>query len=196
MSKLDLIVDFVEGKISTDDFQRYLHTDKELEDILSEDAKILPYTKDSNIYIYLLQIDFQSPGGRLNSQEALCKFLDAKGIAHTKDETRKRIFSILLRAQPRWLDIPEFYLKEIFPPDMDRKQDEIISYAKNKIGEKFTFIDKPPKWLQSPRWMFKNGHPLTFIGQIDIGKIRHDETQLYIFYDDRSKEFFTLEQSA
>jgi hypothetical protein len=44
--------------------------------------------------------------------------------------------------------------------------------------------------------VFKNGNPLKFIGQMDIGGIRHDNAQPYIFYDDVSKEFFTLEQST
>jgi hypothetical protein len=34
------------------------------------------------------------------------------------------------------------------------------------------------------------------LGQMDIGGIRHDNAQPYIFYDDVSKEFFTLEQST
>lgn len=196
MSKLDLVVGYVEGKISPEEFQKHLYSDKELEHVLSKDVRIMPYTKDGNMYLYLIQSDLISPRGGLNSQEALSRFLDMEGVPHTKNEAPDKIFSILLKAQPKWLDIPDFYLKEILPSDMNQKQDDIISYIRNRIGEKFTFLNKPPKWLQSPRWMFTNGHPLKFIGQLDISGIRHDDAQLYVFYDDGSKEFLTLEQSA
>jgi hypothetical protein len=196
MAALDLIVEYVEGRRSSEEFQEYLRSDKALENILSEDGRIPPYTKDGTLYIYLMQNDLQSTLVRLNSQDALRKFLDIKGVSYRRNDAPKKIFAILLKAQPKWLDIPDFYLKEVLPHHFGEKPKEIISYAKRKINERFTFLNKPPEWLQSPQWMFKNGNPLKFIGQIDIGGLRHDNAQLYIFYDDSSKEFFTLEQSA
>ncbi|MTK64649.1 MAG: hypothetical protein F8N15_09025 [Methanobacterium sp.] len=196
MTGIDLIVAYVEGKLSSDDFEIYLNSNKELEDLLSEDIKILPYTRDGSIYLYLQLIDMHSPGGRLNSQEALSKFLDAKGVQYSTNSMPKKIFSIIMKAQPKWLDIPDFYINNIIPPDLKVSQDALVSYAKYKIDENFIFLKKPPKWLQSPQWMFRNGRPLKFVGQIDIGGIRHDEAQLYVFYDDESKEFFTTEQSV
>jgi hypothetical protein len=63
VSGLDVIVEYVEGRMKPNDFCEHLYKSKELEDLLSEDVRLPPYTNNGTIYLYLLNLDFLRPGG-------------------------------------------------------------------------------------------------------------------------------------
>lgn len=196
MSALDTVIGYVEGKISSTDFCNHLYNDKSLEELLSEDVDIPPYTRSGSVYQYLLGEDFSTAGGRLNSKDVLGKFLKKKDVSYVEDKEAQKLYSILMEAQPDWLDIPEEYLEKMVESVRQDGGGNLLPSLRKAIKEKFLYIKKPPKWLQSPQWMFSNGEPLKFIGQTDITDIRHDTAQLYIFYDEKNDRFLTIEQAA
>jgi len=52
-----------------------------------------------------------------------------------------------------------------------------------------------PKWLQGARWIFIDEEPLLFVGQLDITEMRHDTSRLYVFLDEKTGIYHTIEQS-
>ncbi|MCL2152417.1 MAG: hypothetical protein FWH57_05580 [Oscillospiraceae bacterium] len=194
---LDIIVQFVERKIPTEEFIEKLYNNEELERVLSENIVLSPFTYlGETAYLYLLNQDLNTPGGLLNSLSALEEFLQKKHIAFTKNNEASKLYSLLLKVQPNWIDIPNWYMKKLQEISDDKKGKDLESFLKEKIRQDFRYSKKPPKWLQSAQWLYRKEIPLLFVGQMDITEIRHDTAQLYIFYDEINNEFHFIEQTA
>lgn len=197
MNPIDIIISCVEGKLSSTDFTNELYHNKDLENVLSENICIAPYIDSSGgLYLYLLSLDIESPAGKLNLIDALSRFLVKKGISFTASNTAEKTFDLLLKVQPKWLNIPDNYLKNLISDNKDKAGKELKQALKQIIKDRFCYLKKPPKWLQSANWPIENDKPLIFIDQIDISKLFHDETQLYIFYNQETGAFISIKQSA
>ena len=61
---------------------------------------------------------------------------------------------------------------------------------KKIIKEYFICMDKHPKWLQEPDWPIVDNIPAMFLGQLDISKLKHDTTYLYIFWDKKNRQIY------
>ena len=69
------------------------------------------------------------------------------------------------------------YLNSLY----DKYKPKTATTFKKIIKEYFICMDKYPKWLQEPDWPIVDNIPAMFLGQLDISKLKHDTTYLYIF---------------
>lgn len=192
---LDEIVALVEGRISLSAFIRTLEQDQALQAVLEEDITLRPYTNNGNLLLYILQQEPSSLTAQINVRDALSQFLLAKGRPHTVDKGTARLYDIILRQTPDWLDLPDSFLKRLADkgavlPD----QKAIASMVKGEIGASFRYLRKPPRWLQSPAWITVDEQPLVFVGQMDLGHLKHDAAQVYVFFDEVRGEIQTTIQ--
>jgi len=197
MGPLDEIVAFVEGRTSLPDFVRRTQENRALEAVLEENATIRPYTDAGNLMIYLLQQDWSSLAAQVSIQDALSRFLHAKGRPHVVDTSRLQFYEAVLANTPAWLQLPEFFvdrIAEIATGLPDRKT--LGAMIKNEIAASFRYLKKPPKWLQSPSWPCFENRPLLFVGQMDLGDLMHDKAQAYLFFDNVRAEARTFIQVA
>ena len=194
---LDMIVQFVERKMSTNEFLENLYHNKELEAILSEDITLSPFTFfGETTYFYLLNQNMNTPGGLLNSLSILEEFLEKKQVRFKKNREAAEAYSLLLKVQPDWIDIPDWYMKKLLEKSGNNEGQELEEFLRGTIKQEFRYLKKPPKWLQSAQWIYKNEVPLLFVEQIDITEIRHDIAQLYVFFDKKSNQFSFVEQTV
>lgn len=126
MNPIDIIISCVESKLSSTDFTNELYHNKDLENVLSENINIAPYIDSSGgLYLYLLSLDLESPAGKLNLIDALSRFLVKKGISFTASNTAEKTFDLLLKVQPKWLNIPDNYLKNLISDNKDKAGKEL-----------------------------------------------------------------------
>lgn len=191
------IIEFAGSEISASEFAEWLYADKLAEVVFSTEDAIPPYTSPGwNLYYYLIERDYRNPGDVLNATGAISKFLDKRGVSYKKSPNRAQLYSTLLKAQPKWLDVSGKYLKEITKEAECIPQKERLAWLKNRFSEDFKSLKSPPKWLQAPQWPCNEGRPPVFVGQLDISNISHDLAQLYVFYDGEHATFNTIVQSV
>lgn len=197
MTPTNIILSCVEGKLSSERFKNELYSNKELEHVLSENVRIARYIDNAGgLFLYLLSLDLDSPAGKLNLISSLSLFLEAKGITFVACKEAEKNFDLLLKIQPKWLNIPDDYLKKLVSCNKNVSGKELEKTLKLTIKEKFRYLKKPPKWLQSAHWPIEENEPLIFVDQVDVSKLSHDEAQLYIFYNEKTGAFITIKQSA
>lgn len=159
--------------------------------------KNLPgYIAEPDLYTYVIGQDYSRIGSVFNVQTILSEFLNRKNIKHDFNRKYGDLFDLMLKVQPKWLDLQPSYFSGLISGREHLKPKELKEYLKEKIKADFRCLKAIPKWLQSPEWPVHEGLPLTFAGQIDISGLSHDTAQLYVFFDDRSGKFFTISQSC
>jgi hypothetical protein len=67
-------------------------------------------------------------------------------------------------------------------------ESELESWVRALLGRRFPSVAGRPAWLQEEEWpVSSSGHPLTFLGQInvphDATDLFHDDTTFYLFFD-------------
>ena len=195
MKPLDIICGFVRGDISPSEFESALYKDKELEESLSRNTPLPPYVGENELYYFLIERDYKSFGELWDVQELLSQFLTCQGIKIEKTPKYKDIVKLIMKVQPKWLDIPGDYIEYLVGLSDHNGNKELEEFLKKQIKDNFKSLKKPPKWLQSPNWPIENNHPLIFVGQIDISEIRHDISYLYIFLNEEKESYVTIEES-
>lgn len=191
----DLIVNFVERKMSPEEFLESLKYNEDLKELLSGETRITKYIT-GDLYLYLMNQKLNMPSGLLNALEALEYFLGNNGVNFKKNDEAEQLHSLMLDIQPNWTDISNEYFQKILEKANDRKGADLKKFLKEEIKKDFRCMKKPPRWLQSPQWLFEDDRPLIFVGQIDISDIRHDTSQLYVFLDELNNQFYFTEQST
>ncbi|WP_458095904.1 hypothetical protein [Roseomonas sp. WA12] len=195
MTPLDEIVALVEGRISLPAFMRKLEQDQALQAVLEEDITLRPYTNNGNLLLYVLQQDPSALKAQINTRDALSQFLLAKGTTHAADKGAEHLHHIILSQTPDWLDLPNSFVRRLTDKAAglpDRKS--VAKMVKGEIGASFRYLRKPPKWLQSPAWIVVDERPLVFVGQMDLGRLKHDAAQVYLFFDEARGEIQTTIQ--
>ena len=203
MTALEMIIAFVEGRVSAAELQDALYQTtsdlgRELEALLTEDLRIPPYTNSGTLYLRLISGDLRKVGAQVNARAMLGRFLDLKGVKHASDDRSDQLHSTLLSAQPRWVDVTadlDFNARlqavagELAGP-------ALRTWIKQEIQARYRCLGKPPRWLQSPKWLHDKGRPLVFVGQLDVGGLHHDDAQLYVFHDAQDGSYRTVVQCA
>ncbi len=193
---LDFILEFLSGKIGAKEFEERLYASETIEEYLSDDPN-LPhdsYIQGDN-YLFLISQNYNNPGGVVNAQGALEQFLDRKGIKYKSSDIHHKLYNLILKSQPKWLDIDSMYISEkYFSKIIDLNSKEASKELKAMILSDFKYIKSPPKWLQSPDWPIVNDVPLIFMGQLKIEKYFHDEAAIYVFYDANNGKTETIIQ--
>lgn len=176
-----IIKNFIEGKISSEDFQNEVVENNGLQNYLENNARYTPrFLKESGdkLWVYLACIDVGYVGGRYDMHALvyeLFKENDYKPAKKYADDFR--VYLKLLEAVG-YVDCPEITEELIrnLPPV---KFSEKVKILKTKIKEIFRYDENPPEWIQEPDWQCRNGKPMIFRGQYDI-----DGGCRYVFYDD------------
>lgn len=195
MTPLDEIVAFVEGRTSLSAFVHTLEQDQALQAVLEEDITLRPFTNNGNLLLYILQQNPLALTARINVRDALSQFLSAKGRVHATDKDTARLYDIILGETPRWLDLPDFFLLRLTNKASDLPDRKAVAnMVKGEIAASFRYLRKPPKWLQSPAWIVAGERLLIFVGQMDLGHLKHDAAQVYVFFDEAGGEIQTVVQ--
>lgn len=195
MSSTNIIKDFVEGRMPPREFDALLQSSDNLETDLASETNIPPYTNEGNLFLYLLNQNFNSSNDLLNIQDALSKYLTKRGLSHQVAESVKAQARLLALVQPKWLDVPPRYLEALVAEAEGKAGQELQKWLKAEIGKRFRYIKSPPKWLQAPSWPIEDGHPMIFVGQMDISGLRHDNSQVYVFSTPKGDKLSTVVQS-
>lgn len=82
MSGVDIIKQFVEGRLAPRAFEQCLHTDAALQTLLEGERDLPAYVAEPDLYLYLISQDYQSLACIYNVQTLLSERLDSQGIAH------------------------------------------------------------------------------------------------------------------
>src|SRR6516225_645127 len=107
------IVGFVEGRIEPAEFEQRLYNDPAIERALNDDPTLKPGTYiGTSTYLFVVEQDFESPGGVLNVHGALSQFLERKQIPFRPTKAYADLYDIILKVQPRWLDVRADWLKK------------------------------------------------------------------------------------
>ncbi|WP_435004987.1 hypothetical protein [Xanthomonas arboricola] len=187
---------FVEASISAEEFERKIQSYASFERLLKNEVQLPAYMQEADLYTHLISQDYSRIGSVYNVQKLLCSFLKKHEVAHVCSEKYGELLELTLKVQPKWLDLPSWYFSLAIEGQGDSKGKELVRILKDKIAQDFRFLKSAPKWLQGPDWPIVEGRPLVFVGQIDIGSLRHDTAQLYIFYDDHTGAFVNFSQSC
>jgi hypothetical protein len=196
LGKEKILIDFVEGNISIEEFENSLINNPFLEKFLKDDTDLKKDTYiGDNVFDFIIMESWKSPGGQLSIHGAICQHLKRKNIVYNETSLYKDKFNLILDCQPNWLDIDDIFLNnEIILKAPKQSKGEMKIWIENKIKEMFRYATKPPCWIQSPEWPILNGRPLVFLCQQDINNYFHDKATVYIFFDELSEKIETVLQ--
>jgi hypothetical protein len=187
---------FVAGDLSPARFREQLYADERFEGFLTKDPNLRAdnYVHGS-VYHFLLEQDFDGPGGVLNAQGALADFMDRNAIDYTKTAKYEDSYSFFLDVQPRWLAVDPRYVQDHMLPDAgERSGEELREWLRGEFLRRFRYVTEPPQWIQGPVWPISKNGPLVFLGQFDVNEYFHDAATVYVFYDPASESCETIIQ--
>ncbi len=198
-NEIKILKDFIEGIISSEDFERQFFENSNFEELLSDKTISLQgtYMANSTIYLYLAEQKINSISGRLNMQGAIQFFFTKKGISFKSYSKYSDDYGLILDSQPKYIDADlDFIERYILPSEMKKSNAELKKEVKERFLELFRYQIKPPKWIQNPNWIIKNNKPLFFLGQFEIKNcdIFHDDGAVYLFVDEETCEIETVKQ--
>jgi hypothetical protein len=196
-NEINFLKDFVEGRVDIKTFEKELYENENIQKLLDDNNINWKMGDSLTPYLFLLELNYNNIYGKLDARGAVELFLKIKGIEFTRDKQYSDTYSLILEAQPKYLNVDiKFIEKYIFPKDKNKTKNEIKEYMKEKFKEYFQYQNKSPKWIQNPNWIIKNEVPLFFIGQMEIKdcKLFHDNGYIYIFIDTKTKEIETVIQ--
>jgi len=200
---VQIILDFVEGRMPIDEFQTAFTTNDLLRRLLGCQIPIEFYKRyyKGNV-AYYLDYELKQSKGKWGSvwsknavQHALCNWLDFKGIKYVKYPKYRDDYLIILDIQPSWIEtvddqgIFDKVLAEI-PKDLSKTKQ--IAWGKARLKELFRYDKTYPHWVQGGEWPIVNGKPLVFSHQKKAGK--DDVRTYYYFYDPDTKEETVITQ--
>jgi hypothetical protein len=194
--QLDILVSFAEGRLDGPALDAALATE-EMKALLSvfEEPR---YPSLTNHYRRLHnKQDRTTLGGLVNSEGIIEDFLQKAEVTFHPAKRFGSVYRLILKAVPEYLDPPlEFMTEKIVPVDRDLSDAKKTKLIKERLKEFFKYVDKPPKWIQSPDWPIRDGKPLVFVGQlsIDAPELFHDKGAAYLFFDPANGDFETVAQ--
>lgn len=197
--EIKILIDFAEGRLSSDDFKQEIYTNKKLEELLLDKSINWSgtYLQESSPFLYLASQNYSAAVGRLNAQGAVELFLKKMGIEVNSTAEYSEAYDVMLTASPKYLDIDSgFFEKYILPADKSLSKTDKKQVMKKKIEQLFKYQTKPPKWIQNPDWLIKNDKPMYFLGQVDIknSDLFHDDGCVYLFVNTETGDIETVKQ--
>ena len=197
MNPFEKLKSYVEGGTTLATFYQDVLKGEELQSFLQEATSVPPYTKDGDLFLYSMNLDVGEPASDLNLKDALSKRLNQLGVDHKIDTSAAKGYELFLSISPLWLSLPEFYIRNLKKElESSKIPKERKAAAKTSIEKDFRYLKKPPRWVQSPTWLFAGERPLIFVGQLDLSHLMHDTGQLYVFYDQANDSYQTVSQVA
>lgn len=198
--ELLFLKDFVEGKIKGPELELALLENPALEVLLSDDSLNWSgtYISETTPFLYLAGQNLKTIAGCYNAQEFLGLFLTKKGISFSAYKAYEEAHSLILDAQPKYIDADMAFIEKYVLPVRDglKSRQEIKQAIKMRFSELFRYQAKPPKWVQSPQWMVKGDRPLFFLGQFEVKDcaLFRDNGFVYLFVNEENGEIETVKQ--
>ncbi len=194
---LKTLCGFAAGEIQPVAFCDRLYADPAFESSLADDPKLEPAYVQGSTYRFLLECDFDDPGGILDAHGAVCDYLDRHGYKYKKTGEYADFYDLVLQASPEWLSggaDPKYVKDRIMPDARDRTGHELRMWLEEQLLEKYRYLSKPPEWNQSPCWPHGAEGPMVFLGQIEVNGYFHDAGTVYVFHDPASGQCETIIQ--
>ncbi|MDR2918654.1 MAG: hypothetical protein LBV72_04730 [Tannerella sp.] len=194
-----ILLKFVEGKMTVQEFENELYINGELEDLLRQSTDwsgTYIGNAANDLYNYLIALDYSGMDGQINAIGALELYFAKKGITYSKTNKYPELYDLILASQPKYLDVDTSFIeKYILPVDENLTKTELKKIIRTNFEKYFRFQSKPPHWLQSPAWIIKDEKPLYFVGQLELkNKLFHDDGMVYIFLNEDTGEIETIMQ--
>lgn len=201
--EVQILIDYVEGKISISDFRKAFLNNASLINLLKSKIYIEGYKWcDYNIYDYInrqtraWKNDWNNVYSRYVVWSQVIEFLKYNKIPFVNNYNKYREdYLYLLDIQPSWLDITDdqgIFDKILAERPQELSKTKQIAWGKAKLKELFKYDKTYPRWVQDPEWPIVNGKPLVFSHQ---SKEKKDDARVYYyFYDPDTKEQTVVEQ--
>ena len=129
---LDIIIQFVERKMPIDEFLKHLHENQQVKELLSEKLTYESYVGD-NLYLYLIEQNMYNLGDLVNSLAGIKEFLKSKEIDFEENDEARKLYNILIDAEPAWVALPDFYLQKLLDVAGEKKEAELKKILKEEI---------------------------------------------------------------
>lgn len=197
MTRLEAIKAYVEGGLSSLEFQSKLTADPELETWLSTIKPPKLSSDHASLFHYLLDLDLDNPFNEKDAKTVCADLVRQHGVeCSPKHETTAGDEKLLLRLSPRWARVPPAMMKRFLHEAGGRTGRDREEYVRSRIKESFVFVKKPPAWLQDAEWPIVDGRPLVFVVQGDVSFAFHDTSAVYLFIDPQTRRYTTVVQST
>ena len=190
-------VDFVEGRMSFEEFWRNYETNLDYYRLLDDKRpnENFPYYKNDTICkCFTFYKNPLSSLGKSGIHHYVVRYLQYYNIPHIPTTKYRDDHRFRLDIQPSYVSIEdEEFLKPIIastPEGLSSAQKK--KWLKEKIKILFRYDKSPPRWVQWPEWPIVNGKPLVFKSQTKTTLA--DERVWYTFYDLDTKEEIVIEQ--
>ena len=188
--------DFIEGRVSTEDFWTTYKSSELLQELLINDEKRPIEVRDCDFAPknLLKAIDISKLQHKYQLWEAVWGYFHFREEKLKSKNSDAEKYLNLQKMLPAWLDIrEEDLLLGIYnsAPNNLTKADK-LNYCKDKVKEIFKFDNKPPRWVQNPEWPIVNGKPLVFRNQSK--EAPDDQRVFFYFYNPDTKEETIIEQ--
>lgn len=191
----DVLIAFVEGSMDILEFERFFFLSNEMEPFLKAIDSIPEYVDEVDLYQYLIRRNFKSPGDAVTIHSLFAWILEQLGVPCKPTKHYERLYDVLLKVQPKWLDVPSEYLSQFGKAFQEMSKGEFKKFVSERLRNDFCYEKTPPKWIQNPTWPMANGVPLKFLDQKKIDS-QHDETWCYRFSNGKTGEIISIFQSA
>ena len=193
---LDIIVAFVEGRMTPADFHKRLYTDGGLEAFLMAPGVHPPeYVGAGTFFHFLLECDVEDPNNMLNAEKLYRFLLDARGVSYVPSHAAYELFDALLRAQPKWLDVRTAWLAaELLPHAEGRSGKALVTWLREQLLQRFRYLKRPPRWIQAAKWPIGPNGPLVFLGEVPVRDYFHDDGAVFVFHDPSTGRIETVTQ--
>ena len=199
---LQVAVDYVEGKIDINAFNKEYNNNKELVIFLKKQMvnEIGYFEGCYNVHAFLGRfLSRQNVGVFSKFWVWLCleSLLNYYKIPYTPYLKYCEDNAFLLDILPSWLSCTndnDVYAKVIEETPTDLAETKRFILGRQKIKELFKYDKTYPRWIHEPEWPIINGKPLVFSHQ--KGFNAEDGEVLYYFYDPETKEETIVTQSA
>ena len=187
--------DFLEGRLTTEEFFEIYKNDECVRNTLIEDKKNdLPVYYDPEFLIE--RVDLKKLRAKVEIFWLVNRYFVRNKIECSPNNADEKFFSFLCKIQPSWLEIEDedFLLNIINSTPQNFNKNQKIKYCREKIKSLFKYENKPPKWLQNPEWPIVNGKPLIF--QYQTGDVDDQLVPLiqYYFYNPDTNENTVITQ--
>ena len=182
---IQIMKDFVEGKMSIEDFKYQYDNNPSIKKNFNEyPGRPLKVGIGYDYILRMDELDIRKTGDALNLFGFFMEFLEINGYSCTPTEEYSKKYTFLLKIQPSWLDmLDEDYLQQqvISKVPIELTENQKMKWCKERIKDLFRYDDRPPRWIQEAEWPIVDGKPLVFKKQSK--EVKDDERVHFYFYD-------------
>lgn len=205
MNAVEVVLRYMDGTMEAEEFEDILYKNSQMQAFLSDpsfDWISTGYSfRSTNVYEYLIGLDYSRLSQKLNSIGALELLLKHKKIEHREDNRYGELHGLLLDSMPGYIQMDintnsEFFRNQISPiVEKDMTKTEKKKQIREKFKALFQYQSKPPRWIQGSEWPMNGDIPLFFVGQMELKHDTfHDNGAVYVFLNTENGEIETLTQ--